>query len=276
MEKNLRTAVCVALLVLAMVVSALPVANKAMSPETHEKTIASIDEKTVTVLKLTAATSLASAGISVLPGDTATPIAEKLADFTEYFLLTLVVLYAEKYLMTIMGAAAFRILIPIALALVVAGMFWKPQLTRRLALKLGVVALALYLVIPLSIKVSDVIYNTYEDSINNTLTAAQEFTDETNVIAEAGEDKGLIASALDRLSETADTLANKAANILNRFVEALAVMIVTSCIIPILVLVFFLWVIKQITGLDVSPGILRRKGIHIPAAAPGAPGGEES
>ena len=70
----------------------------------------------------------------------------------------------------------------------------------------------------------------------------------------------LIASALDRLSETAQSLAEKAGHILNRFVEALAVMIVTACIIPLLVLLFFLWVIKQFTGLDLSRPLFRRRG----------------
>ena len=46
---------------------------------------------------------------------------------------------------------------------------------------------------------------------------------------------------------------------LNGFVDALAMMIVTSCIIPILVLVFFLWLVKVILGIDVSApvGMLR-------------------
>ena len=39
---------------------------------------------------------------------------------------------------------------------------------------------------------------------------------------------------------------------LNRFVESLAVMIVTACIIPLLVLLFFLWLIRQLTGVDLA------------------------
>ena len=36
---------------------------------------------------------------------------------------------------------------------------------------------------------------------------------------------------------------------LNRFLEALAVMLVTSCLIPILVLLFFVWLVKFIWGI---------------------------
>ena len=35
-------------------------------------------------------------------------------------------------------------------------------------------------------------------------------------------------------------------------------MIVTSCLIPILVLLFFFWVIKQLTGVDLRDYSLRR------------------
>ena len=123
---------------------------------------------------------------------------------------------------------------------------------KRLAVKLAVIGLAFYFVIPLSIRVSDMIYGAYRDSIDSTITSAEALSDETAALADAAEDKNIISSILSRLSETADSLTDKAANILNRFVETLAVMIVTSCVIPILVLLFFLWLIKLLTGIDLS------------------------
>ena len=259
MDQTMKKVLIAVLLVLIAVVSMLLVADWAMDPAAHSEIIASIDDKTATVLRLTASSTLASAGISAIPGDAATPIAEKLADFSEYFLLILCVLYSEKYLLTIMGAGVFRILIPAACAMGILGIFWNPKLVRRLALRLAIIALALYLVIPLSLRVSDAIYATYESSINTTISSAEDLTEETAQLSEAGEDKGLIASALERLSETTRSLAEKAGHILNRFVEALAVMIVTACIIPLLVLLFFLWVIKQFTGLDLSRPLFRRR-----------------
>ena len=103
----IRIAVLMLLIVLA-VVSFYPLAKRAEAPETHQETVQAIDDKIETVLKLAATSTVASAGISAIPGDTATPIAEKLADFSEYFLLILSVLYAEKYLLTVSGAGAMR------------------------------------------------------------------------------------------------------------------------------------------------------------------------
>jgi hypothetical protein len=52
-------------------------------------------------------------------------------------------------------------------------------------------------------------------------------------------------------------LTDGARNSLNNFIEALAVMIVTSCIIPILVLVFFLWLAKIILGINIDLSTVR-------------------
>ena len=239
-------------LVLLALVSFLLIADKMSAPDTYAGTVSSIDEKVDTVLKLTATSTLASAGISAIPGDTATPIAEKLADFTEYFLLVLCVLYAEKYLLAIIGAGAFKILIPCACVIFIIGLFWNPKVMKRLAAKLAVFALVICVTIPMSIRVSDMIYGTYKLSIDGTISTAEQLTEETAELAAAQDDEGLIKSILDRLSESASSLSDKAARTLNNFVESLAVLIVTSCIIPVLVLVFFLWLIKMLTGVKIS------------------------
>ena len=247
---DLRKLLLAALLLLAAVVSIFPVADWMTEPKTYAATIASIDEKSDTVLKLTAASTLASAGISAIPGDAATPIAEKLADFTEYFLIVLCVLFAEKYLLVIIGAGMFKILIPIVCLLLLVSLFRNPKLLRRLAFKMAVIGLFICITIPLSIRVSDMIYEAYRISIDETISSAEQLTEETSELAEA-EDESILRSILNRLSESVTSLSDRAARILNRFVESLAVLIVTSCVIPLLVLVFFLWLIKIVTGLKI-------------------------
>ena len=256
-EKTLKKILAAALLVLLAVFSFLFIGDRASDPAAHSATISVIDEKTEDVLRLTASASLASIGVSAIPGDTATPIAGKLADFSEYFLLILCVLYAEKYLVGIIGAGVFKVLIPCACALGVLSLFRYPQLFRRLAIKLAAVGVALYLIIPISFKVSDLIYGAYRESIDGTISAAETLSDETAPLADAAEDKGLVQSILDRLKETTSSLTDKAVDAVNRFVETLAVMIVTSCVIPVLVLLFFLWVIKQLTGVDLTASLPR-------------------
>ena len=262
-EKTLEKGLKVAFLILLAVLSFFPAAKWASAPETYQQTIDSIDSKVETVLKLTATSTLASAGVSAIPGDTATPIAEKLADFTEYFLLILCVLYGEKYLLTLIGTAAFRILIPVACLLFIIAIFRNPAVMKKLGFKFAILAIALFVTIPLSIKVSDMIYNTYQDSIETAIAEAEEFTDETAELSAAKDNETLVERILEKLSETASSLSDKAAQVMNNFVELLAVMIVTSCLIPIVVLVFFIWLIKVLTGVEIPmPG--PHKGEHQP------------
>ena len=244
--EQLLPKVLIALLLLFFAVLSFTfLADRAMSPETHERTIVSIDGKKDTVMTLTASSTLASALVSAIPDDTATPISEKLADLTQYFLVVLCILYAEKYLLTLIGGAAFKVLIPIACLLFAVGIFrgdrrfaWK-----RIAVKLAVCALLTYFAIPASVRVSDMIYETYETSIQATITAAEELSDQAEHLT--GEDESIWSA----ITGAATSLKDSASKILNRFIEALAVMIVTACVIPVLVLLFFLWLIRTATGI---------------------------
>ena len=264
MEKGLKKSLVIVICLVLAIVSIFLFARKFSSPEYYADIIQSIEEKVSTVLKLTATSTAASAGITAIPGDLGTPIAEQLADFSSYFLVILCVLYAEKYLLTIIGAGVFQYLIPIACGLFAIGEFYYPEALKKAAVKLTAFGIAIFLLIPLSIHVSDMIYNTFQDSIDSTITAAEELTEETAPLIEAGEDKSIIQRILSGISETAEGLTEKAAQIVNRFIESIAIMIVTCCLIPLLVLLFFLRIVKVITGIDVSlPLPKRRHGIGI-------------
>ena len=243
-----KIVICIALIAIALV-SFFPIAQRYTTPDRYTDYVVSIDDKTETVLKLMAVSTVTSAGITAIPGDTATPIAEKLADFSEYFLLILCMLYAEKYLLTIIPYGVFKGLIPLVCALFGVGLVWNGQVLRRQGFKLLLIALALLLVIPLSVRTSDMIYSTYQDSIDTTIASSEALSEETEELA-AAEDTNMLDRTLKRINETTDGMVEKASTVLNRFVETLAVMIVTSCLIPILVLACFLWIVKQLTGVD--------------------------
>lgn len=243
-------------LVLAALLSFVVLGGITTSIDTHENNIASLDEKIDTVLKLTAASTAASAIISAMPDDTFTPISEKLADFTEYFLLVLCVLYAEKYGLTILGFLAFRILIPIACILCIVSLYSNAPGWKRLSVKLVAFGLAIYCVIPASLAVSDMIYTTYQDSIQNTISAAEQIS-LTSLQEEDKEDGSMFSNILGTVTNTAKNLLMKASDVLNRFVETLGIVIVTSCLIPLLVLAFFIWVVKIVTGVDIGPVLPR-------------------
>ena len=266
------------------------VGKYAAAPESHQATITSLDEKKNTVMELTMATTATSAVITLLPGDIGTPIAEKVADLSGYLLIVLCAIFLEKYLVTITGYAAFKIFIPAACALFATNLFARNQSLDRLARKLLIFGICIFLVVPASVKASDLIEHTYQVQIDAALEEAKgtEQLLENSVEAEAADTasdttisdnqtsksqqtaensnlwqkakdalsgaKESVASVVENVTISSEELVQKVETSLSHFVEAVAVMLITSCVIPLLVLFVFFWLIKILVDVDLSSG----------------------
>ncbi len=270
--KNKRILLLLLVAILVGVISFFPLASHASSAEFHRNSIAALEEKEKTVLELTTASTAASALVTLLPGDVATPIADKLADLSSGFLIVLCALYLEKYLLTITGYAAFKVLIPLACILyAVYAVVSKEQLVR-LARKLILFALAIFLLIPAGVKVSDLIEDTYQASIETTIETAKDLTEDLEGLAEQPPEETEQKSWLETFKDwtvnigstvkgTLSDWLDKAEHMVNRLFEALAVMIVTCCIIPIVVLLGFVWIFKAVCSVDIPvTNLLAQKG----------------
>ena len=301
MNFNKQKCITAVILLLVAILSITVIGKYASAPENHQKTIASLDEKKQTVMELTAASTVTSALITLLPGDTATPIAEKMADVSGYLLVVLCAIYLEKYLVTITGYVAFTYLIPIACGLWIFNLIFANATLRKLATKLVVFGLAISFVVPASVKISDLIGDTYQAQIEATIDDARntqnilensgvaDDDDDTNATETPGigttevpgtvtgnvqekenNNSGSVSNifdwAKDAISSAKDSVANvvenvtistedlvqKVENSLNHFIEAVAVMIITSCVIPMLVLLLFFWMVKIVLDVDLS------------------------
>ena len=263
-EKLRRNALFLILPLLAALLSFFVLAGVASSSEFHKHSIAALEEKQTTVLELSAASAAASAAITLIPGDAATPIAEQLADLSSHFLVVLCAIYLEKYLLTITGFLAFKILIPVACLAYILNVLFDWRGLRLLAGKLAAFGLLIVLVIPVSLQLSNMIEDTYQASIDATIQSAQDAAEEIeDSAAEGGDEKGFWAGLLDGITHAASGAADKVGRMANDFLEALAVMLVTSCIIPILVLLSFVWLAKTLLSIQIQ--------IPLPGRATAAP-----
>lgn len=247
-NKRKLAAVLVLLVVLAL---SMTVVQKAASdPENHTGTIEALDEKKADVLKLTASSAAAATALAAVPGDATTPVANKLADLTSYFLIVLMVVFLEKYLVTLTGYATFFILIPLACVLLGIGICAERPFLKVLARKVAAFGLVLFLIIPISMHVSGMIEATYEQSMETAVEEAENITEEINESTD--EDGNVLEQALTKLKDGVSGLLDKGEALLNHFIETIAVMMVTSCVIPVVILVFLLWLVKVIFGIQVS------------------------
>ena len=137
-EKLRQNALFLILPLLAALFSFFVLSNIASSSEFHKHSIAALEEKQTTVLELPHVLRCsASAAITLIPGDAATPIAEQLADLSSHFLVVLCAIYLEKYLLTITGFLAFKVLIPVACLAYILNVIFDWKGLRLLAGKLA-------------------------------------------------------------------------------------------------------------------------------------------
>lgn len=248
MDERNRKIFWTIVILLGAVLSLTLFAKAATSVWITKDTVTYLDAKKKTVMELTAAATASSAAITMIPGDIGTPIADKLADLSGYTLIVLCAVFLEKYLVTIIGHAAFRVLIPISLVILIPGI-WNPEFRRwqSTSRRIAAFSIVLYLLIPASVYISKTIENTYDTSIQETIDSAKESAEE---IQNNAENQTIWDRFISTIEGGVNTLTSRFEGILSNFVEATAVLLVTACVIPVLVLVFMFWIVKMLFGID--------------------------
>lgn len=265
MSNKQKKIVLVCIPVIIALISIFGISRVATSTKSYQKTIQALDNNKKNVLELMAGSTAASAAITVLPGDVATPIAEELADISSDFIIVLSAIYLEKFLLTIIGFLSFVVLIPLGCLTLSANVFLKKPLLKVIAEKLLIFGCLIVLVIPVSVKISSMIDDTYGSSISETIEDAKKATEEVEAESDSSqtsEDEqswlgGLISSAKNGVSKATKNMEK----VLNNMVDALAILIVTSCIIPILVILLFVWLAKTILNINAPMPPMPTKGI---------------
>ena len=225
------------------VVSFFLIADKLGNVDFHADTISALDKSRSKVMELAAAAVASSSAITLLPGDVGTPIAQELADMSKYFLIVLCAIYL----------VAFKYVIPVACVLFIVFIASNEKIFAKIATKLFLFSLVISFTIPVSVNIARMIESNYAASIETTLNNAKENTDTvTKSAEEENKNSNAIEKIVNNITGNVNDLLKKFENTLSSFIEAIAVLIVTSCLIPIGVLLFFLWLVKLVFSIDVN------------------------
>lgn len=260
-ENNKKRIILVVVAVAIALISFFGVSRVATSTEFHKSSIETLEEKQRTVLGLTASSAAASAVANMIPMGAGDSIGNALADLSTHFLIILCAIFLEKILLTLTGYATFNFLIPIACLLYIIYLFSNMDALKSLGRKLVLVGLVLFLVTPVSIKISNLIEDTYKASIETTIAETNQLSEEAESLPKeensGGEEKSTLEKFKDQVSNWGNALSQKASEIsekvgnkVNEFMNHLAVMIITSCIIPLLVLAFLIWFVKVVFSIN--------------------------
>ena len=302
-EKNKQKVFYILKIIIPLLIAILSFAvfsNYAASDKIHNDTIATLQAKQDKVLQLSAASTAIAAGASLVLGDRAVAVSNKLLDLTGYFIIILSAILLEKYLVTVMGLVSFKIIIPIACIIFSLFTIIDRENMRKLAVKLVTFALVAFMVIPFSVVISNVIENTYGNTINKTIEAGESLKEELEVFndnaiddvnsgsaisnyekeetvedASSSDESGnvferigkglgeLVSGAKDKtasaIGNVVKTVTGKAkewidklTTQLNNMIDAIAVMIVTTCVIPLLVIIFLIWIVKMLFSVNIN------------------------
>lgn len=223
----------------------------------NQDIVSSLDQKKVTVMKLAASSTAASTAVTLIPGDVGSPLAENLADVSDYLLVIIIAIWLQKYLIAIVGAISFKIFFPATCLLLILYLFSKKEILIRVAFKLALFGLMIFCIVPTSVTISNHIEKTYQSSIQETIKKTEKENKRIDQKLQKKNQKLSLKNILGKIDGEKSKVLNTMENSLSNMIDAVAVMIVTNCLIPILVLMSFIWLTNMIFGLSLTTDLRR-------------------
>jgi len=245
-----KTEIFLMIVLLLLALFSLTILNDILSsPQFHSHTISLLEDQKDDALTLSVAVTAASTALSALPDDVASPIANQLPDFSLPLFIIVSTIYLEIFLLTTLGWLSCTFLIPAACVLGIFFILYRKHFLIDWIKKLLILALALILLIPVSTAITSQIEDTYSETVNQKLHAASHIASIAD--AEDEKDANAILSFFSDLADNVTSLIDAARNMLSTLVDAIALLLITSCIIPLITLLVFLLVIKAALKIEI-------------------------
>lgn len=233
----------------------------AVIPETKfvESSVESLEKSQTTVKEFMGATIATSLAISALPDDFASPLANELAGMNRYFVLMLIVIFAERLLVVEGIGIAFRYVVPLACGLYAVASLTGKKFLKVFAYKVGIFGAALILVVPCSTHFTDVVGKEYLAYVDETIAETKAGADKINEVTDGGDADETIFEKLSEAFKTAIEGVNDLIayfnNAIKKCMNSIAILIVTTVVMPFLTLLFFKWLLKELFRISIPvPG----------------------
>ena len=218
-----------------------------------QDTVKHLEDSQNTIMKFSGTTIATSLSLSALPNDFASPLASTVSDLNTYFIFIFAVLFVEKLLVIEGIKIALAAIIPAACILYIASLVFEKEGFRKFGKKLLIVGISVILVIPISTHFTEKVCADYLAYVDETIEEADAGANKINeLMTEDAED----ATFFDKLTDafkTAITDVNDLLayfkNVVKKFVNSVAVMIVTTFVLPMLVMLLFRWLLTELFAL---------------------------
>ena len=250
-EKSLK----ILLAVFVMVFSFTVLVQKIPETKYVQNTVERLEESQNTIMKFSGSTMGTSVAISALPDDFGSPLAGTIADLNMYFIFMFAVIFVEKLLVLEGIKIALAYIIPAACLLYVAFVLSSKNVFKNFANKLLILGMAIVIVIPFSTYFTETVCNDYLTYVDETIEEADAGAAKINEVMAASDED---ATFFDRISAAFKTSIQSVSdllayfkNVVKKCVNSVAIMLVTTFVVPLLILMLFRWLLRELFALHI-------------------------
>ena len=248
------------LFIFVIVFSIVVLARKVPETKYVQYTIERLEKSQNTIAAFSGTTLATSLAISALPDDFASPLANTVSDLNKYFIFMFAVIFVEKLLVVEGSKVVLTWIVPLACGLYIAFVLTSKEVFRKFASKLLILAISLIVVIPFSTYLTETVCKDYLVYVDETIAEADAGAEKINEIMMAGDEE---VNFFDKLSNAFKTAIQSVSDLLTYFknvvrkcVNAIAIMLVTTFVVPVLILMLFRWWLKELFSLHIpNPNI---------------------
>lgn len=224
-------------------------------PETKfvQESVEYLEESQNTVMKFSGTTIATSLAISALPDDFASPLAGTISDLNTYFIFLFAVIFVEKLIVLEGVKLALKWIIPAACILYVISLFFIKEVFQKFAVKLLILGLSIIMVIPISTHVTESVCADYLDYVEETINETDAGASKINDVMNSGDKDTTffekISNAFKTAIQSVSDLLTYFKNVIKKCMNSVAIMIVTTFVVPMLILLLFRWLLKELFSL---------------------------
>lgn len=224
-------------------------------PETKfvQESVEYLEESQNTVMKFSGTTIATSLAISALPDDFASPLAGTISDLNMYFIFLFAVIFVEKLIVLEGVKLALKWIIPAACILYIVSLFFTKEVFQKFAVKLLILGLSIIMVIPISTHVTESVCADYLDYVEETINETDAGASKINDVMNSGDKDTTffekISNAFKTAIQSVSDLLTYFKNVIKKCMNSVAIMIVTTFVVPMLILLLFRWLLKELFSL---------------------------
>ncbi|MBO5160256.1 MAG: hypothetical protein J6B94_11830 [Lachnospiraceae bacterium] len=243
------------LIVFIMVFSIVVLARKIPETKYVQNTIERLEKSQNTIMTFSGTSIATSLAISALPDDFASPLASTVSDLNTYFIFMFAVIFVEKLIVIEGIKIAFAWIIPIACLLYIAFMLSSKDVFKNFATKLLILGISVIVVIPFSTYFTETVCKDYLTYVDETIAEADAGAAKINEVMGAGSEDATIFDKLSDAFKTAiqsmSDLLTYFKNVIKKCVNSVAIMLVTTFAVPLVILMLFRWLLKELFALHI-------------------------